>query len=152
MANPIRVVLHEDVEHLGKSGDVVRVRPGHARNFLYPRGLAVPATEQNLSRVDDLKRTAAKRAEQALEEARQAAQRLEATAVKLERSVGDENKMYGSVTARDIGEAFAGAGVELDRRKIELKEPIKQLGLHEVPVRLHADVIAKLRVEVIKKV
>jgi large subunit ribosomal protein L9 len=151
MASPIRVVLHDDVEHLGKSGDVVRVRPGHARNFLYPRGLAVPATEQNLSRVDDLKRAAAKRAERALDEARQMALKLEATAVKLERSVGDENKMYGSVTARDIEEAFEALGVELDRRKIELKEPIKQLGLHEVPVRLHANVTATLRVEVIKK-
>jgi large subunit ribosomal protein L9 len=151
MANPIRVVLHDDVEHLGKSGDVVRVRPGHARNFLYPLGLAVPATQQNLSRVDELKRAAAQRAEQVLAEARRMAQKIEAVAIKLERSVGDENKMYGSVTARDIEEAFAGAGVELDRRKIELKEPIKQLGLHEVPVRLHADVVATLRVEVVKK-
>jgi large subunit ribosomal protein L9 len=151
MANPIRVVLHDDVEHLGKSGDVVRVRPGHARNYLYPRALAVPATPQNLARVDDLKKAAARRAEQALGEARQMAQKLEATAIKLERSVGEENKMYGSVTARDIEEAFAAAGVEIDRRKVELKEPIKQLGLHEVPVRLHADVVATLRVEVIKK-
>ena len=146
MANPIRVVLHDDVPHLGSSGDVVRVRPGHARNYLFPLGLAVPATAQNMSRVGDLKRQAAHRAERVLEEARQLAQKLEATAVKLERAVGDENKMYGSVTSRDIEEAFAQAGVEVDRRKVDLAEPIKQLGLHEVPVRLHPDVTARLRV------
>jgi len=151
MANPIRVVLHDDVPHLGSSGDVVRVRPGHARNYLFPLGLAVPATAQNLGRVGDLKRQAAQRAERVLEEARQLAQKLEATAVKLERAVGDENKMYGSVTSRDIEEAFAQAGVEVDRRKVDLAEPIKQLGLHEVPVRLHPDVTARLRVEVVKK-
>ena len=151
MANPIRVVLHDDVPHLGTSGDVVRVRPGHARNYLFPRGLAVPATSQNLGRVDDLKRQAAQRVERALEEARHFAQKLEATAIKLERAVGDENKMYGSVTSRDIEEAFSQQGLELDRRRVELAEPIKQLGLHEVPVRLHPDVTALLRVEVVKK-
>jgi large subunit ribosomal protein L9 len=151
MANPIRVVLHDDVPHLGSSGDVVRVRPGYARNYLFPRGLAVPATSQNLSRVDDLKRHATQRAERELEEARRVARKLEATAVKLERAVGDENRMYGSVTSRDIEEAFAQAGVEVDRRKVDLPEPIKQLGLHEVPVRLHSDVTAQLRVEVVKK-
>ena len=105
MANPIRVVLHDDVEHLGKSGDVVRVRPGHARNFLYPLGLAVPATQQNLSRVDELKRAAAQRAEQVLAEARRMAQKIEAVAIKLERSVGDENKMYFSCW-RSVGRLF----------------------------------------------
>ena len=141
----------DDVNHLGSGGDVVRVRPGHARNYLFPRRLAMPATQQNLARVDDLKRQAALRTERELHEARQAAEKLESTAVKLERAVGEENKMYGSVTSRDIEEAFLAVGLTLDRRKLELAEPIKQLGLHEVAARLHPEVTATLRVEVIKK-
>jgi len=151
MASVITVVLQEDVEALGTSGDVVRVRPGYARNFLLPRGLAVPATAGNLARVDDLKRLAAQRAEKELAEAREGAQKLNNLSVKLERAVGEENKMYGSVTTRDIEEAYRAAGVEIDRRKIQLAEPIKTLGLHEVPLKLHPEVTVQLTVEVIKQ-
>lgn len=151
MANAIRVVLQEDVDNLGTSGDVVRVRPGYARNFLIPRGLAAPATASNLARIGELKRIAAERAHAALEDSRKLAAKLEGIAVKIERAVGEENKMYGSVTAKDIEAAYADQGVEIDRRKLELPEPIKQLGLAEVPIRLHSDVKAMLRVEVIKK-
>lgn len=150
MATPIKVVLQQDVDNLGSSGDVVRVRPGYARNYLIPRGLAMPATTANLARVDELKRVAKAKAEQALAEAREIAKKLESTSVKIERAVGEENKMYGSVTARDIEEAYASAGLEVDRKKIQLPEPIKQLGLHEVLVKLHANVSANLRVEVVK--
>ncbi|HEY6555719.1 MAG TPA: 50S ribosomal protein L9 [Polyangiaceae bacterium] len=151
MATPIKVVLQEDVDNLGASGDVVRVRPGYARNYLIPRGFAVPASNVNLARVDDLKRRAAARAEQELAESRELSKKLEALSVKIERAVGEENKMYGSVTSRDIEEAFAAQGVELDRKKLDLPEPIKKLGLTEVPVRLGRGVTAKLRVEVVKK-
>lgn len=151
MASAIRVVLQEDVDNLGTSGDVVKVRPGYARNFLIPRGLAAPATESNLARVGELKRIAAERAQAAFEAAKQLAAKLESNAVKIERAVGEENKMYGSVTTKDIEAAFAEQGLDIDRRKLELSEPIKQLGLAEVPIRLHPDVKASLRVEVIKK-
>ncbi len=151
MATPIKVVLQEDVDNLGASGDVVRVRPGYARNYLIPRGFAVPASNANLARVEDLKRRAAARAEQELGESRELSKKLEALSVKIERAVGEENKMYGSVTSRDIEEAFAAQGVELDRKKLDLPEPIKKLGLTEVPVRLARGVTAKLRVEVVKK-
>jgi large subunit ribosomal protein L9 len=150
MATPIKVVLQEDVDNLGASGDVVRVRPGYARNFLLPRGLALPATPANLARVEDLKRAAKAKAEKALGAAQEVAKKLEAASVKIERAVGDENKMYGSVTARDIEDAYGAIGVEIDRKKIQLHEPIKQLGLHEVPIKLHGSVTATLRVEVIK--
>jgi large subunit ribosomal protein L9 len=145
------VVLQENVDNLGASGEVVRVRPGYARNYLIPRGLAAPATPSNLARVDEIKRRAAVRSEQELAQARELANQLERTSVKLERAVGEENKMYGSVTGRDIEEAYAGAGLSIDRRKLQLAEPIKQLGLSEVPIRLHAEVEAVLRVEVVKK-
>lgn len=151
MATPIHVVLQHDVDNLGQSGDVVRVRPGYARNFLIPRGLAVPASAGNLARIDELKRSAASRAARELEVARDLAKRLEATSVKIARAVGEENKMYGSVTSRDIEEAYRQLGLEIDRKKIRLAEPIKQLGLAEVPVKLHGDITATLRVEVVKQ-
>jgi large subunit ribosomal protein L9 len=151
MASVIRVVLEQDVDHLGTSGDVVRVRPGYARNFLIPRGLAVPATAQNLARVDQLRREATARAEQDLSKAREQKKKLEADSVRIERAVGEENKMYGSVTAKDIEEAFlTQRSVDIDRKKLELGEPIKALGLHEVRIKLHRDVQAVLRVEVVK--
>jgi len=151
MGRPIQVVLQENVPNLGTSGDVVRVRPGYARNYLIPRGLAAPATPANLAKVGEIKRHAALRAERELEEAKQLAERLERTSIKLERAVGDENKMYGSVTGRDIEEAYASLGIGIDRRRLVLAEPIKTLGLAEVALRLHPDVEAKLRVEVVKK-
>jgi large subunit ribosomal protein L9 len=151
MASAIRVLLQENVENLGTTGEVVRVRPGFARNFLIPRGLAVPATAGNMARADELKRLSALRAEQALAAAQQKADQLSALSVKLERVVGAEQKMYGSVTARDIAEAFAARGVDLDKRKIELKDPIKEIGSFEVAVKLHPSVTASLKIEVTKK-
>ena len=150
MATMIQVVLQSDMDNLGKSGDVVRVRPGYARNFLIPRGLAMPATKGNIARIDEIKRQAAVRAAAELGEAQEVAKKLEAVSVKIARAVGEENKMYGSVTSRDIEEAFRAAGVTVDRKKIHLPEPLKELGLAEVEVKLHAKVSAKLRVEVVK--
>ncbi len=151
MATPIHVVLQDDIDNLGSSGDVVRVRPGYARNYLIPRGLALPATHGNLSRVEDLKRQAAARAHKALGEATDLKKKLEAVSIKLERAVGDEDRMYGSVTSKDIEDAFAAKGVEIDRKKIVLGEPIKTLGSIKVPIKLHREVTAELSVEIVKK-
>lgn len=150
MATQIHVVLQQDVQSLGKSGDLVRVRPGYARNFLIPRGLALPATAGNVARVEQLKQQALSRVAKELAAAEALAKKLEGIAVKIPRPVGEENKMYGSVTSRDIEDAFKAMGVEIDRKKIHLEEPIKHLGLAEVPVKLYRDVVAKLRVEVVK--
>jgi large subunit ribosomal protein L9 len=150
MPSTIKVILQKGVENLGAGGDTVKVRPGFARNFLIPRGLAVMATEGNLARVDELKRVAQRHAEQELEEAQQLKAKLEAQSVKMERAAGEDGKMYGSVTSKDIAEVFAAQGMKFDRRKLELSEPIKQLGLAEVPVKLHSEVSAVLRVEVVK--
>jgi large subunit ribosomal protein L9 len=150
MATHVNVVLQDDVAHLGVSGDVVRVRPGYARNFLLPRNLAKPATEKNLAKVAELKLQAQERAQAHLEEAKKTRVLLEGTSVKISRQVGEENKMFGSVTVHDIEVAFKAAGIELDRKRIQLSEPIRTLGLSEVPVKLHAEVTAVLRVEVIK--
>lgn len=156
MASVIRVVLQQDVDNLGVSGDVVRVRPGYARNFLVPRGLALPATESTLARVEELKRLAGKRAAKELAEAEALRTQLEGIEVKIQRAVGrtgdsaDESKMYGSVTAKDIAEAYAAQGIKLDRKKIQLSDPIKQLGTVEVPIKLHSKLTATLKIEVVK--
>jgi large subunit ribosomal protein L9 len=151
MATQIKVLLKNDVPSLGSGGEIVRVRPGFARNFLLPRGLAVPATAGNLARVEDLKRQVASQAKQELEQANAAAAQIAGASVSIARAIGDEGKMYGSVTTKDIEDAFAAAGVKLDRKKIALAEPIKTLGSFEVPIKLHANVTATLKVTVTKK-
>jgi large subunit ribosomal protein L9 len=151
MATQIKVLLKNDVPSLGTGGEIVRVRPGFARNFLLPRGLAVPATAGNLARVDDLRRQVASQAKQELEQANAAAAQIAGASVSIARAVGDEGKMYGSVTTKDIEDAFAAAGVKLDRKKITLADPIKTIGNFEVPIKLHASVTATLKVTVTKK-
>ncbi len=151
MATPIKVVLKETIDTLGKGGDVVRVRPGFARNYLIPRNLAIVATAGNLARIDELKRAAQAAANRKLEESKQLCATLEAVTVQIARTVGDEGKMYGSVTNRDIEEAFAQKGLTIDRKKINLPDPIKQLGLSSVPLRIHPEVTAHLKVEVVQK-
>ena len=151
MATPIQVVLQREVHNLGESGDVVKVRPGYARNFLYPRQLALPATSGNLARVEEFKRLANARNEAARKAARATTDQLGNVSVKITRAVGEENKMYGSVTAKDIEAAYAERGITIDRKQMVLPEPIRTLGLTEVPIKLHSDVTAVLRVEVVKQ-
>jgi large subunit ribosomal protein L9 len=151
MATQIKVLLKNDVPSLGSGGEVVRVRPGYARNFLLPRGLAVPATAGNLARVEDIKRQVATQAKQELDQANQLAAQLSGVNVSIERAVGAESKMYGSVTTKDIEDAFKQAGVQIDRKKIVLKDPIKEIGTFEVPIKLHSSVTATLKVSVVKK-
>ncbi len=150
MASPIRVVLQQDVDNLGSGGEVVRVRPGYARNFLIPRGLALPATQGNLTRVEELKQKATQKTALVLKDAQELKAKLEGTSIKLEKAVGADSKMYGSVTTKEIEDAYGHQGLVIDRRKIELAEPIKTLGLTDVKVKLHAQVVANLRVEVVK--
>ena len=151
MANQIKVLLKNDVVNLGTGGEVVRVRPGFARNFLLPRGLAVPATAGNLARVEDLKRQVASQAKLELEQANAAAAQIGAVSVTIARAVGEEGKMYGSVTTKDIEDAFAAQGVKIDRKKIVSADAIKSLGSFEVPIKLHGNVTATLKVNVVKK-
>jgi large subunit ribosomal protein L9 len=151
MATATKVLLQTDVENLGSGGEIVRVRPGFARNFLLPRGLAVPATAGNLARVEDLKKAATARKQAEMVEAQELAKKLEGGSVKITRAAGDEGKMFGSVTSKDIGDAFEKLGVTIDRKKIHLAEPIKSLGTFEVPLKLHGAVSVTLKVEVVKK-
>ncbi|MBA3345398.1 MAG: 50S ribosomal protein L9 [Gemmatimonadales bacterium] len=145
----MEVILREDVKTLGRAGELVRVKPGYARNFLLPRGLAYEATEGNRKRIaaETRVRTTRGQAEQA--EAQRFAATLGAVALTLSSKAGEEGRLFGSITAQDIADALAREGHEVDRRRIELEHPIKSLGDHTVSVRLHPEVHAELRVSVV---
>src|SRR5262252_9504503 len=130
----MQVILRDDLDNLGKSGEVVNVKPGYARNYLFPRGLAVKATATDVARVDHEKRLIAARTNKLAKEAHAEADRLSQVTVSIARAVGEEDKLFGSVTTRDISEALAAQGVTIDSKKLHLDEPIKTLGMVEVPV------------------
>ena len=150
MATHTQVVLQEDVDNLGNSGELVRVRPGYARNYLSPRGLASVATHGNVARIEHDKRIALARADKQRAVAKGQAEQLNGLKVTLAKSVGDEGKLYGSVTAQDIADGLhAQHSVEVDRRKLKLPaEPIKLVGSYEISVKLASDVVATFSVEV----
>ena len=145
----MKIILREDVANLGKSGELVEVRNGYGRNYLLPQNLAVMASEKNLAQLaHERKVITAKQAKQragALEVAKQ----LGNAKVKISRKVGEQDKLFGSVTTLDIADALAAAGVKIDRRSLHLAEPIKSLGTYDVEVRLHPEVPAKVKVEVV---
>jgi len=145
----IEVILREDVQSLGKAGALVRVKPGFARNFLLPRGLAYEATEGNKKRIAAETKARGARAAEERGKAQQAADQLSAVAVTIPAKAGEGERLFGSVTAQDIADALERAGHPVDKRKIELPHPIKQLGEHTVPVRLHSEVQAAVRVTIV---
>lgn len=147
----IQVILQQDVDKLGKSGELVRVRPGFARNFLLPRQLAVPATSAAVRRIEHEKQVALAKAEKSKKEAREIAAKIDALAIKLTLKAGEDGKLFGSVGTKDLEHAIAAQGLKIDRKKIQLAEPIKQLGTYEIPVKLVGDVGATLKVEVVAK-
>ena len=147
----IQVILQQDVDKLGKSGELVRVRPGFARNFLLPRQLAVAATSAAVKRIEHEKQVALAKAEKSKKEAREVAAKIDALAIKLTLKAGEDGKLFGSVGTKDLEHAIAAQGLKIDRKTIKLAEPIKQLGTYEIPVRLVSDVGATLKVEVVAK-
>jgi large subunit ribosomal protein L9 len=147
----MRVILRENLDNLGKAGEVVTVRPGYGRNYLLPMGLAVPATEKDEARLQHEQRQIAARLAKLAKQLASEADRLAQVSVSLARAVGEEDKLYGSVTNRDIAEALAEQGITVDAKKIVLPEPIKTLGMTEVPVKLGHEVTATLNVWVVKK-
>jgi large subunit ribosomal protein L9 len=147
----MRVILRENLENLGKAGEVVTVRSGYGRNYLLPSGLAVPATEKDEARLQHEQRVIAARVVKLAKELQSEADKLAQVSVSLARAVGEEDKLYGSVTNRDIADALAEQGLKVDAKKIVLEEPIKTLGMTEVPIKLGHDVTAKIKVWVVKK-
>lgn len=145
----IQVILTTTVEKLGADGDVVEVRDGYARNFLIPKGLAIPATPANLRRVAALKKK--REAEQAaqLQQARELAEKLSMISCTLRAAAGADGKLYGSVTAADIAEYLRGEGITVERRRIHLAHPIRELGAHDVEIKLHPEVAVRMKVWVV---
>ena len=147
----MQVILRDDMDNLGKSGEVVNVKEGYARNYLLPRGLAIKATASDVKRIEHEKRVIAARTAKLAKEAQAEADSLSKISVSIARAVGEEEKLYGSVTSRDIAEALAEQGVKIDSKKIHLEEPIKTLGMTEVQVKLGRGVNATIKVWVVKK-
>jgi large subunit ribosomal protein L9 len=145
----MEVILREDVKSLGKAGEMVRVKPGYARNYLLPQGLAFEATEGNKKRIAAETRARGIRSQAERVEAEKAALQLGAVSLTLAGKAGEEGKLFGSITAQDIAGALAAQGHQVDRRRIELEHPIKTLGQHTVVVRLHPEVHAEVRVSVV---
>jgi large subunit ribosomal protein L9 len=142
---PMQLILTQDVPHLGKAGELVTVKSGYGRNYLVPRGMAVSATAENKSELDHRKRQVEARLTKERAEAASIADRINGMTLQFERLVGDEERMFGSVTARDLARQLEVAGVDIDSRQIDLPEPIKAIGKHEAPVRLAAGTVATLK-------
>ncbi len=147
----MEVILREQVEKLGNRGEVVRVADGYARNFLLPRRLAVPATEANKKIVEQERLAHVRREAKEKGEAEDLAKMLNNVTVTFTQKAGDMDQLFGSVTAKDIAEALAKQDFAIDRRKIHLDEPIKQLGEHKVTLRLYHDVSAEIQVNVVRE-
>lgn len=147
----VQVILRRDIAELGRAGDLVNVKPGYARNYLLPQGMAYEATEANLRRWEDERVMAEERSRRTLETAQELGGRLEGQSVSFSVRAGDEGRLFGSVTAADIAGALAEEGLEVDRRRVELTEPIKELGAYKVPVRLHSEVRPEITVWVVAK-
>jgi large subunit ribosomal protein L9 len=145
----IEVILREDVKSLGRAGELVRVKPGYARNYLLPQGLAYEATEGNRKRIAAEAKARATRDQAERGQAERFAASLGEVTLTLTGKAGEEGKLFGSITAQDIADALAAQGHTVDRRRIELEHPIKTTGHHTVKVRVHPEVHAELRVAVV---
>jgi len=149
MAKTMELILREDVEHLGRRGEVVQVKGGYGRNFLLPRKLAMVVTSGNRKVVEQEKAAGVKRDAREQADAQQLAGMLGQVVLSIARKAGESGVLFGSVTSLDVAEALHKKGFEIDRRKIHLEEPLKQLGEFQVPVRLHKDVTVPVQVQVV---
>jgi large subunit ribosomal protein L9 len=144
----VKLILSEDVPDLGDAGEVVTVKPGFARNYLLPQGKAILATEEKVRAIEHHRRAIAERIARELKDLRVAKDRLEQVQLEVSAQAGEEGRLFGSVTAMQVAELLAAKGFEIDRRRIDLSEPIKQIGDHVVDVKLHREVVAKVRLKV----
>ncbi len=145
------VILRADVPKLGHRGEVVKVAEGYARNFLLPRKLAVAATAGNKKVVEQERSAAVRREATERGEAEELARQMESVSVTIRRKAGESGQLFGSVTSMDVADGLEAKGFRVDRRKIQLEEPLKNLGDYEVPLRLHRDVTVKLKVQVVRE-
>ena len=144
----VKLILREDVPKLGHAGEVVSVKPGYARNFLLPQGKASLASEARVKELEHHKRLIAEKVARELKDLHAARGRLEQLQLEVEAQAGEEGRLFGSVTAAQVAELIGEKGIEIDRRKIDLAEPIKEVGEHSVPIRLHREIIANVKLKV----
>jgi len=147
----MKVIFLQDVKGQGKKGDVKEVSDGYANNFLIPRGLAKPASESNLKQLEHQKKAEARQKEKEKEEARALAEKLKEAHVVIKAKAGEGGRLFGSITTRHIADELKNMKLDIDKRKIVLDEPIRTLGVTEVPVKLHPEVKATLRVQIVEE-
>ena len=147
----MKIILKEDLEKLGKCGEVIQVKDGYARNYLFPKNLAIPATKGNLRSIEELTRQKKFRDEKKKKGAEKLKIDLEKNSITAEVKVGEEDRVFGSVTSQDIAELLKEKGFDIDKRKVELEEPIKALGVYTVPIKIQAELVANLKLWVVKK-
>jgi len=146
----MKVILQENVEHLGLIGDIVKVAPGYARNYLLPKGFAIEATEKNAKALEHVKRHLEYKKNRVLEAAKQLAAKIEGIALSIAHQAGADDRLFGAVTNMELAEHLKANGVEIDRKRIVLDEPIKHLGDFTAVIKLHPEVTATLKVSVTK--
>ena len=144
----VKLILREDVPKLGHAGEVVSVKPGYARNFLLPQGKAALASQAKVKELEHHKRLIAEKVARDLKDVSAARDRLEQLQLEVAAQAGEEGRLFGSVTAMQIAELIGEKGIEIDRRKIDLAEPIKEVGEHSVPIKLHREVVANVKLKV----
>ena len=146
----MEVLLKKEVKNLGKQGDIVKVKNGFGRNYLFPKGLAAPATAKNLKVLEQEKLTESKRLEKVKKSAEEVAERLKKISCTIVRHAGEEDKLFGSVTSMDIGDSLRNEGFEIDKKDVLLDEPIKKLGIYQIPVKVHPEITVEVKVWVVK--
>jgi large subunit ribosomal protein L9 len=147
----MQIILQEDIDKLGHRGDVVTVKPGYARNYLLPRSLAIEATVGNMKALERIRTSLAKKTATELEAAKKQADLLSGVSVSFKRKTGENDQMFGSVTTADISEALAAQGFKIDKRQVQLAEPIKVIGEHDVTIKVFRDVTAQVKAVVEKE-
>ncbi len=147
----MKVILRQDIDHLGKVGQTVEVKTGYGRNFLIPRNLAVAATRGNLKAIDEIKSQNEIRLRKQRAEAEKVKDKLEKLSLTIEVLVGEEDKIFGSVTSQNIADLIEGEGFRLPKKNVQLEDPIKSLGVYTVPVKVDADIVANVKLWVIRK-
>ncbi len=147
----MQIILQEDIDKLGHRGDVVTVKPGYARNYLLPRSLAIEATAGNMNALERIRTSLAKKTATELEAAKKQAELLTGVSLNFKRKTGENDQMFGSVTTGDIAEGLAAQGFKIDKRQVQLAEPIKAIGEHDVTIKVFRDVVAHIRAIVEKE-
>jgi large subunit ribosomal protein L9 len=147
----MQIILREDIDKLGHRGDIVTVKPGYARNFLLPRKLAVEATQGNLKAIERIRTSLAKKTATEIEAAQKQAELLNGISLKFTRKTGENDQMFGSVTSADIAEGLAAQGFKIDKRQVQLAEPVKIIGESQVTIKVFRDVTAQIKVTVEKE-